>query len=57
MEYNVNNDIKKILNDRIEGYPMELDRDAVGLWQIIGDYEKFNLSDKEFKEHLNSVCL
>ena len=53
----MNNDIKIIMENRVEGYPEELAIDAVGLWQIIGDLDEFDLSDDEFKEHLKNVIL
>jgi len=48
---------ENILENDIKERPMELDIDAVGLWQIIRIPKKLKLSENEFKKHIYNVII
>ena len=45
------------LNDEINYFIIELDTDAVGLWQIYKRKGKYNLSDNEFMKFMHGVIV
>ncbi|MDR1098972.1 MAG: hypothetical protein LBL28_00675 [Treponema sp.] len=53
----MNNDMKNIIEDAIADYVIELDDDAVGLWQIIRRQNRFGLSEDDSKKFMREAII